>query len=401
LNLHRFLSRGEKVIRNQQVSNRADTFLARKQANQNQKPPAKTRPTGHNDKKFSFRSSISLAQIGLLSLVFVGLLTAQLLGKKNTSAASTKVLAASVQTSDVQSVDQLTASQIAATVAQEVKLPIAANVANQSDTLTAQAMMGQSNNNVALTKPQVLATSAQSGSSIEHYIVKTGDTVPELAAKFGISENTIKWANNLSSDALTPGTDLTILPTSGVLYTVKDGDTAASIASQFGSQADQIVSFNDAELNGFKTGQQIIIPDGIVKATPATTQPVITNDISVPTPNIFAPSFGGNGYAFGYCTWYVANRRAAIGRPVPNNWGNANTWAYMASLSGYGVGHQPKVGSILQTGGGWGGYGHVAFVENVNADGSIDVSEMNYAGWDVISSRHISAAQASSYNYIF
>lgn len=37
---------------------------------------------------------------------------------------------------------------------------------------------------------------------------------------------------------------------------------------------------------------------------------------------------------------------------------------------------------VFQTSGGWGGYGHVGYVESVNADGSITVSEMNYAGWN-------------------
>ena len=48
-----------------------------------------------------------------------------------------------------------------------------------------------------------------------------------------------------------------------------------------------------------------------------------------------------------------------------------------------------------------GGYGHVAYVENVNSDGSVEVSEMNYNGGPFsVSERTISAGEASSYNYI-
>jgi surface antigen len=54
----------------------------------------------------------------------------------------------------------------------------------------------------------------------------------------------------------------------------------------------------------------------------------------------------------------------------------------------------------MQSAGGWGGYGHVAVVESVNSDGSITVSEMNYAGWGIVDHRTISAGQASGYNYI-
>jgi surface antigen len=35
------------------------------------------------------------------------------------------------------------------------------------------------------------------------------------------------------------------------------------------------------------------------------------------------------------------------------------------------------------------GYGHVAYVESVNGDGSWTVSEMNYRGWDQVDQRTI------------
>ena len=58
-----------------------------------------------------------------------------------------------------------------------------------------------------------------------------------------------------------------------------------------------------------------------------------------------------------------------------------------------------KAGAVMQTS--QGAYGHVAYVESVNDDGSVKVSEMNYNGGPgVVSSRTISAGQAGSYNYI-
>ena len=69
-----------------------------------------------------------------------------------------------------------------------------------------------------------------------------------------------------------------------------------------------------------------------------------------------------------------------------------------AAQSGYTVNNTPKAGAVMQTT--QGGYGHVAYVENVNSDGSVTVSEMNYQGVGVVSTRTISASQASSYNYI-
>lgn len=45
-------------------------------------------------------------------------------------------------------------------------------------------------------------------------------------------------------------------------------------------------------------------------------------------------------------------------------------------------------------------YGHVAFVEKVNQDGSIYISEMNVQGLNVVSTRTIAATQTSMLSYI-
>ena len=103
-----------------------------------------------------------------------------------------------------------------------------------------------------------------------------------------------------------------------------------------------------------------------------------------------------NTYAKGQCTYYVYDK---VGGKISSTWGNANNWANAAASSGYTVNNTPKQGAIMQTS--QGAFGHVAYVESVNDDGSVKVSEMNYNGGPgVVSSRTISASQAGSYNYI-
>lgn len=102
--------------------------------------------------------------------------------------------------------------------------------------------------------------------------------------------------------------------------------------------------------------------------------------------------FSGNTYSYGYCTWYVANRRPDI----PNSWGDAYEWLGNARAQGWATGSTPRAGAIGQTSGG--ALGHVVYVERVNGDGTILISEMNYQGWNVQSSR---TADASSFNYIY
>ena len=109
-----------------------------------------------------------------------------------------------------------------------------------------------------------------------------------------------------------------------------------------------------------------------------------------------ASSAGGNLYTSGQCTYYVFDR---VGGKIGSTWGNANNWANAAAAAGYTVNNSPSKGAILQTS--QGAFGHVAYVESVNSNGTITVSEMNYGhGAGVVTSRTISASQAASYNYI-
>lgn len=97
----------------------------------------------------------------------------------------------------------------------------------------------------------------------------------------------------------------------------------------------------------------------------------------------------GNHFAYGYCTWYVANRRC-----IP--WfGNADEWYANAQAYGYPEGSQARPGAVAvwNAGPGYGGVGHVAYVESVDA-GGFTVSEMNYNGWNQVDNRHVSYSNA-------
>jgi CHAP domain len=112
-----------------------------------------------------------------------------------------------------------------------------------------------------------------------------------------------------------------------------------------------------------------------------------------PPPGAIVDPPGSNHFAYGYCTWYVANRRN-----VP--WfGNAIEWWPNAPPYGYAEGQTPVVGAIMVTR--ESGWGHVAYVESVSGDGSWTVSEMNFAGWNVISRRTLRPGQAPVLGFIY
>lgn len=101
-----------------------------------------------------------------------------------------------------------------------------------------------------------------------HVVVKD-DNLLGIAAMFGVSVDTIVWANNLSSASavLTIGDMLIILPVSGIERTVVKGDTLKSLASKYGGDADEIAQFNGLDpAVPLKVGSPIIIPGGEIVA---------------------------------------------------------------------------------------------------------------------------------------
>jgi murein DD-endopeptidase MepM/ murein hydrolase activator NlpD len=109
---------------------------------------------------------------------------------------------------------------------------------------------------------------------ISIYVVREGDSLSSIAKMFGVSVNTIIWANNMTrGQKLTIGETLVILPVTGVQYTIKKGDTLGSIAKKYGSDADEILSFNGIADGGLVVGDTIIIPDGEIVAVQPVTRP--------------------------------------------------------------------------------------------------------------------------------
>lgn len=106
--------------------------------------------------------------------------------------------------------------------------------------------------------------SIQKNKEIIEYAVEKGDTFNSIAENFGISVNTILWANNLNSKSkIKPGQVLIILPVSGVLYQVKKGDTLKEIAQTYKGKIDEIIAFNELlSEESIYVGDFLIIPNG-------------------------------------------------------------------------------------------------------------------------------------------
>ena len=163
-------------------------------------------------------------------------------------------------------------------------------------------------------------------SEIEEYKVENGDTLSSIAEKKGVSTDTIKWANDLTSDTIKPEQILKILPVTGVSHEVKTGDTLESVAKKYSAEQQAIVDFpfNDVP-DDFKlrVGQLLIVPDGSPPELKAPPKPKVQPQYLAqgPASPAFNAPFGASfiwptgGQITQYYAWYhpgidIANRAA-------------------------------------------------------------------------------------------
>jgi murein DD-endopeptidase MepM/ murein hydrolase activator NlpD len=137
---------------------------------------------------------------------------------------------------------------------------------------------------------QAIVTNASlaRGFDVQKYIVQKGDTLSSIAEKFGVSSDTIRWANGISGDYLKVGQELEILPINGVIHTVKGGDTLDSIAQKYEAAVQDIYDINWLDSGILKVGQELLVPNGrmpqpkpvakpTVASTPAYAPPPVTS----------------------------------------------------------------------------------------------------------------------------
>jgi hypothetical protein len=104
----------------------------------------------------------------------------------------------------------------------------------------------------------------------QDYVVETGDSVFAIAKVFGLTPESVLWANyellNDNPDQLSLGMNLIIPPTDGVLYEWQEGDTLQGVADHFEGTVDDIISWsgNRFDLTNpvAETGAMVMIPGG-------------------------------------------------------------------------------------------------------------------------------------------
>lgn len=108
------------------------------------------------------------------------------------------------------------------------------------------------------------------------------------------------------------------------------------------------------------------------------------------------------GYGCRQCVSYTAFKVGQRTGNYPRYWGNANMWPASARAAGYQTGSTPRansVGVIMA-----GQYGHTVWVDSVNSDGTLTISQYNYynaggPGWGNYSKMRVSANTYNTFIY--
>lgn len=189
-----------------------------------------------------------------------------------------------------------------------------------------------------------------------------------------------------------------------LMAVVEPGDTLTSIAEAHQRSFVELYNANEslADPNIINVGQEIRIPAkdeeladrySTYQATTAPSVSYEANYSQVYTPGsqpVYATDSAGNTYFKGYCTWYAKSRRPDL----PNRLGNGGQWTANAARQGFNTGSTPQAGAIAERA------GHVAYVESVNPDGTITVSDMNGgAGFGAVGKYTVPSSNYSSYIY--
>ena len=236
-----------------------------------------------------------------------------------------------------------TANASQATASSAAAQSVATSTANASEA-TAKSAAAQSAATSTANASEAAAKSAAAQSA-----ATSAANASEAAAKSAAAQSAATSAANASEAAASSAAQ------------------ASQAAASSAAQASQAAASSAATQSAAQASQATAQPQKLATTAPSANNSVVSADTA------------GNTYPAGQCTWFVKGDLSWVG----NHWGNASAWGASATAAGHTVNSSASVGSIALFAPGVGGassYGHVAVVDSVNPDGTISISEANYAG---------------------
>ena len=188
------------------------------------------------------------------------------------------------------------------------------------------------------------------------------ETLSHIADMYGVSVNTILWANDIDDPKhVQPGDTLVILPITGVRHVVKSGETLASIAKKYGAENDEqadamitdILAYNRlAAVGDISVGDTVVVPGGVIHQAAPQQSPTKS---SSPTRTTSTAGGGGGGFV----------------HPVPGAVRTQGIHGYnavdLAAAAGTPIRAAAAGEVIVSKSGGWnGGYGNYMVIKHAN-----------------------------------
>jgi len=312
------------------------------------------------------------------------------------------------------------------------------------------AFLGDSGNDVTINMNKLsINVNESNDTAVVQYIVQEGDTFESIATEFGTTVSNLKKINGIKS--IKPGQQIIVTDEEdGIIYTVRENQNIKVFANKYGFNLSDLMTLNyitdDSEM--LRKGQEIFInlteekanaipgfidkgqpdlsPPQVVKpkpvATTSTKPSTNTSSSTASSSSTSSSNSGGgkvqsrrtytanvsNGFARGYCTWYVATQMGHIFKYTSETTqerpfgGNANQRYKNAEKAGLSVGQTPKAGAIIVYNSLRSSAGHVGIVKSVDtANGTMVIEDMNYEGKFIVTRRVESTSRSGIIGYIY
>lgn len=236
---------------------------------------------------------------------------------------------------------------------------------------------------------------------IIYYTIQDWDSLGLIADKFNVSIDSIIWSNNFSSKTIiNPWDTIKIPPVSWIAYIVEPKDTLDSIASKYGVDKLNILSQNQIDASAeLKIWQQLVLPwakkkEVVVPTIKAESKYLVKNSKTTKSAKVkttklkswYTVAYTGkwSKFAYGNCTYYVANHKN-----ITWKW-NANQWLSNARAAWVPTGNEATNWAIISFRWSWYNpyYWHVWIVSEVGDD-YIIVKDMNYRRFNEVTVRKI------------
>ena len=209
--------------------------------------------------------------------------------------------------------------------------------------------------------------------------VAPGDTLYNIAKRYGVSQDNIRAWNNMTDDTVKLGTSLRVKPhsasgtsygngsTATGSYRVVSGDTLYSIAQRHGMTVSQLRAVNNLQDENLRVGQTLrvtgtaVASTRAVQPTPVVTTTTTTSVTTTPTPSVSAPTITASGKTASHAglTWQNPLAGASIGKAFSSSTrgvelqGSANQTVVAAAD-----------GQVIFSGNGPRGYGKLVVVQH-------------------------------------